>query len=1846
MDSTNNEPAHSANGRSFPYRPPTFDEALPFSPFTTIAPFSPDIIPFPSPGPPNTPTIFTTATDQQSAKKTVEQYNAETKNPSQVHRTLADLQYLLNPDELTQYQFKPLKQLATPPPDTSNLNAAAENSSSGNMHRLGSFAEMLLKRTDISFIQSGLPHARKESNSTQLSAKKQVLQQPVVHEQAIPKNEATNTHNTHIQYQSTPAQQTINVTPKPSPGTPGVGRTAVVIPAQLPSSQRSEYRQYDEVEVNNGFSKKRKREDTHADNEALAITSNQAQIADTAVRNLLNVVKVLSEAKDDAENSEHFESCIVGDSEFQILEQNTQNRLETALKNVVNSGRFTSFPVQQILTMQALCEGSITSVSQLSLTVWSGWTESDAEEWRSRLTAAENGLRSCRLVLRTMTAGRDEKQICSEELVQGIVSALKHVLDTCLVPIVEARPNSDGETFKLASDHSKQLATILQLCGAVLASLGTLIVTVGVSESALTPVEYLCTALIFVENGHSEKESALGIQRFENLRRKAMDVLAKIFACFVDQRHFIQNEIQMGLEKLPVSRQSARQYRVEQGKPIMLVSALMMRLVQASSSRSIKDSKALPETINRDTNGHERSEDSVSEFEEVQRIKGSRARSTVNLERVAGQLHQDATRIAFEFANYFVSRALKSTKSGDEPFRNLLDIFVEDFCNVLGSPEWPAAVLLLEMCTFIMAKIIDSKDHTVPEKNTALDILGLLGSGLVDFKNRVKHSIHGLDISQSDLSNRLVLLAEDAVKVGDDPTKGSVNQQDLLDFEGPYRVVLECLPAYLQVVGNLDDPHFQSVAGCHVTSWGFNLCKAIKAAEVTSDSPPSYKFIGKQIKNMIADPHWLSTEYEFEKVTSAQGRLGCEIITLQSDLYQRRRRMLNLLVNNLRNHSASLKARSLKSLTLILEKDAELLDEPIFHHIKQLTFDNNSSLVRENALALLSRCLAWDPSLEIGSLPFILPRVADSARTVKVRAIKLLKDMYMRNKTNEVKLRIVMSILPAIKDDDEQVAELTYHVFEDIWLAPFYDSVKSDAVTMKLEFRKQVSLLTLVEQHVRGMEDNEQTITMMEGFEYFFGRALSNKSKNMSSNLKTCTNFVAHLFEGVIDTEILPEKPPQSRVLRTLSVFAKVNAKLFTAEQVELLSPYVKNVANTDDLNVFKFTVTIFRYVFPYLPSLQRKFLDEIRDSLTTQIGKLQGSEVHEVAQCLWIISPLIHINIEGGTTTFVTRLATMVGSMVFNLQTWKSHEQQQQNISKIVKTLRLVGAFGKVCRFKPEFYQSFRKGLKSCPWDGKSIPALLVVTTSMFTRQHWQIAIRKQALESLGQICQNSPLQFMRSDVEQVFKLVFANDVEELKRVALLQFREFFASEERRSETGALIAVGEGAVHGAERLDTSLVASENDGAALHLAQKYLPNIILVALGKDRPLAIIATDIIVSISRQGLVHPKECGPALVALATSPIAEIYKKAAAEHSSLHQKHETMFEKEYMKAVSQAFEYQRDVVGDTHGANEELSGESKKSYLPKLHRLFEVLKKGSKKVTRKFLSNLCDRMDFELSTLNTAGDQPETLLFARFCLENLGLFDYNSAEEIFDVVRALEKIVKRTGNDVAHVVETEVLGYRLDKEERAPNPVNPTDSGIIILQSEASTSTPVTENTASNAVDETRLRHITIASMILSMMWETRSFLRKAWILPHGKGAAKEMSKSATRQNLVLGKELWDRISSVMTALDSPEAMKAQCKKFAEFLKVDEDHQLAEDEENPNADPDRLALGYETPDDGEKGGGVPGSGRGKKRKAGGALGSTPKKSKSGNGRRGRSTGSKNRGKKDARTSRTPDNDGGDWD
>jgi cohesin loading factor subunit SCC2 len=130
---------HNVNGGRIPFRAPTVDEALPYSPFTSVVPFSPgpystftckslrhlispcldkiaknspDIIPYPVAEPPTPPT--TLSSDQQSAaRKAVGILNDEIEGPTSTAQHLEDtfreLRDLLgNPNDMTHLSVQPI----------------------------------------------------------------------------------------------------------------------------------------------------------------------------------------------------------------------------------------------------------------------------------------------------------------------------------------------------------------------------------------------------------------------------------------------------------------------------------------------------------------------------------------------------------------------------------------------------------------------------------------------------------------------------------------------------------------------------------------------------------------------------------------------------------------------------------------------------------------------------------------------------------------------------------------------------------------------------------------------------------------------------------------------------------------------------------------------------------------------------------------------------------------------------------------------------------------------------------------------------------------------------------------------------------------------------------------------------------------------------------------------------------------------------------------------------------------------------------------------------------------------------------------------------------------------------------------------------------------------------------------------------------------------------------------------------------------------------------------------------------------------------------------------------------
>ena len=892
--------------------------------------------------------------------------------------------------------------------------------------------------------------------------------------------------------------------------------------------------------------------------------------------------------------------------------------------------------------------------------------------------------------------------------------------------------------------------------------------------------------------------------------------------------------------------------------------------------------------------------------------------------------------------------------------------------------------------------------------------------------------------------------------------------------------------------------------------------------------------------------------------------------------------ILKILLDSVTSEQITVRTRSLKSVTQMLEKDPSILDRA--RNVKILIVKcatDASSMVRDSALTLIGKCIVLRSALEGEFLGHILRLTDDPATGVRKRSMKLLKDIYLRNPDRNVKTTIGDCLLQRARDLDTGVSDLARQTFEDIWLSPYwtFPDLGDASAQEKVALRGQASLI------VATVRRGEKVASVLV---HLLKELLSNNARNSAGNFRVCKSLVATAFDMIIDNSEEPERLEQRHILQTMTTFAKANPKLFTPGQLEALQPYIANLASKEELDVFRSTVVIFRCVLPILSNVQVNILRDIQQALIQTISKLGKAELNEVAECLWTIN---------GTLQNPEKLSRLVISVLKNLRNLQNvtfgDQNKLEDLKRVKKYIIIAGYFGKHCDFEGQI-TTFKSLLPG--WAGRSVAALIVESIHPYTDTRQPLTLRVEAFDSIGLVCQSWPYQFTQEHISNAFQHVLRKGEPELQSKVLGSFREFFARIDRQAEEkGADVLPGADAP--AEgKLGGSMTANDGDGASALIAQRFLKDTLAIALASQDASALAATEVIASINRQGLVHPKESGPALVALETSTNPAIADVAFQEHRLLHQQHESMFEREYMRAIQEAFKYQKEIVKDTLGY-------TKQPYTSKLSGMFDIIRTSKGKYQKKFLSNFCSKIDFDISKMDLEGSPPNTLQYSRFLIENLAFFDYGRLDELMHTISCMEKIVADTGSGIAHSISTEVFHLTVESVSQDTNSQDPQVQG----PAEPSQPTPI---------DPSRLLQLTTGAIILSSLWETRTFLKRFYGLSSNqhkkegkaKAAAKDLSKAPSRVQGVSGDKIVTLIAEKINSLEMEETMIQQCQDFVDLMSIDNEVKVAAEGEEDLERP-------ETPSgDEERDAPMSGGSRAMKRKASESIAGTPMKKKRG--------------------------------
>jgi cohesin loading factor subunit SCC2 len=1552
-----------------------------------------------------------------------------------------------------------------------------------------------------------------------------------------------------------------------------------------------------------GSPKRRKLTDDFRETKPSVHIRAQKDVADAALIQCQDLLGEIFDAQDQLEPDTSLTSIPEGNACFYISEEDgdgkprlrieVHNKLQSLMRQLVDYRRFGDLSFDHLVRLQNICENSVESAQTIGLKVDGDFLEDDIERWRMRLDSALNGSAAAATLAWTMIGNPHEEQFASPDAVRWLPNVLVNAFENCLIPVIESRPEArDADVFKNATTVKDGLRSILSSTRKLLDLVANVCVTVKGAEEAINGTEFLAAKLIFVENAKNDKESVLGQQTFEKVRKTAMSVLAKLFAKFPKERAAILDEILSSMDKLPSTSRIARQYTVTGGK-IQLISALIMQLVQTTASEAPDDSaqrelKMPDESMLRGELSDEENDDSPMKNNHltVSNSSGYQTAAQRLLERVRAS-YDNGVRSAGQIVGYLIHKASTSTKTGDQPYRNLLDLFIEDLLEVMHLTEWPASELLLRIIATQMIDIARN-DQTALAKNMALQALGNMGSAI----STLRASIPSL--AASVLREASTPVSQHLLKLSDDQSQGGIRNEDLVASDGPLRLVYQAM-----IETNSVGLQTRSACGFSLAQWAKTACMSLRltGAEDVDTLDPETSALLEMLLGEMEEPD--SQMDDTKKPSVNECKLAHALANLNQGLGRRFPDIVKTLSGSLSSGQSQVRSRSLKSVVSILETDSSLLDrDPTLMDDIFRCVSDDSAMVRDSALALIAKIIVWKPALQEKGVKHILESSGDAKIGVQKKSLSHLKDIYLRDANLSLQAAIAENILRRTVDLEDTVAELAKKTLTELWVTSKLSLVAKQSDNARDKVAIDDVALILVQTIARSPAE----LTPLA--EDFFRLTLKN-NKAPQQVIDLYTSVVQSLFESIVtESGQLSENSNKEALLLTLNIFANANARIVAPDQLSALRPYLRNLVSEQDLQLFKPVVAIFRAVLPQLSSTHKSLLQEIHGDLMKTITKLQRrNELDEVLGSIWTIHPIVEST---------AKLVNMTKSVLRGIIETKAPSlsdlaaaspAQAKGLNQLLNRkrtfVRIAGSIGK--HFDLEYCSEQFSELPR--WSQTSLAGYMVTLVAPLCAETNHHSLRITALECLGAISLSWPSEFKQKIVQRVLQMVFKESSTQidntpasldLQGTALRAFLDMLANREAAKKASEESAEGKDQ-QDLKRLGGSVKAGDQDGAVAIIAQDYLPSILKTALARQDEKALLAVSVITSIDRQGLIHPKECMGTIVALEGSTDPAVAEMAGLHQQQMHQQHESMYEREYIKAVQDAFEFQRDIIGDS-------AGTTRTPFRAKLWRCFNIINTSSTKFVKKFLSQLISRANAELPKLDTDPVLPENMLLTRFIAHNLAFFEYTKLDELLHTIHHIELVFGKTGAEIAQAVDA-----ALNINSAAPMPQQPNEyfnGGAAVTGGLEPTPAPPPQ-----AFDPVMLKRLATAAAMMTTLWETRSYLKRQYGISQDVRHAmaqlkqsKESGKLPSRSQGVTGDRYYNATAVLVRSLESQESMLARCREFSALMAIDDEVKVAaEDDDEARA---RFSASVDMDEQAVK------PGRGRKRKGSASASGTPKK------------------------------------
>ncbi|XP_043839077.1 nipped-B-like protein isoform X2 [Dromiciops gliroides] len=1203
-------------------------------------------------------------------------------------------------------------------------------------------------------------------------------------------------------------------------------------------------------------------------------------------------------------------------------------------------------------------------------------TEEEERLWRDlimeRVTKSAD---ACLTAINIMTSPNMPKAVYIEDVIERVIQYTKFHLQNTLYPqydpVYRVDPHGGGVLTSKAkrakcSTHKQRVIVMLynKVCD-IVSSLAELLEIQLLTDTTILQISSMGITPFFVEN-------------VSELQLCAIKLVTAVFSRYEKHRQLILEEIFTSLARLPTSKRSLRNFRLNSsdmdGEPmyIQMVTALVLQLIQCVVH--------LP-SAEKDSNSEEESNKKVDQ------------------DVVITNSYETAMRTAQNFLSIFLKKC--GSKQGEEDYRPLFENFVQDLLSTVNKPEWPAAELLLSLLGRLLVHQFSNKSTEMALRVASLDYLGTVAA-------RLRKDAVTSKMDQGSIARILkqVTGGEDEIqqlqKALLDYLDENTETDPSLVFSRKFYIAQWFRDTTLETEKAMKSQKDED------SSEGTHHAKEVETTgQIMHRAEGRKKFLRSIIKTTPSQFSTLkmnSDTVDYEDACLIVRYLASMRPFAQSfDIY------LTQILRVLGENAIAVRTKAMKCLSEVVAVDPSILARLDMQRGVHGRLMDNSTSVREAAVELLGRFVLCRPQLAEQYYDMLIERILDTGISVRKRVIKILRDICIEQPTFPKITEMCVKMIRRV-NDEEGIKKLVNETFQKLWFTPTPHHDK-EAMTRKILNITDV---------VAACRD-----TGYDWFEQLLQNLLkSEEDASYKPVKKACTQLVDNLVEHILKYEESLADSDNKGVnsgrlvacITTLFLFSKIRPQLMVKHAMTM-QPYLTTKCSTqNDFMVICNVAKILELVVPLMEHPSETFLATIEEDLMKLIIKYGMTVVQHCVSCLGAVVNKVTQNYKFVWACF---------NRYYGALTKLKVQHQEDSNSTVITTnkpalLRSLFTVGALCRHF-DFDQEDFKGSSKVNIKDKVLELLMYFT------KHSDEEVQTKAIIGLGFAFIQHPSLMFEQEVKNLYNSILAdkNSSVNLKIQVLKNLQTYLQEEDTRMQQA-----DKDWKKVAKQEDLKEMGDVSSGMSSSIMQLYLKQVLEAFFHTQSSVRHFALNVIALTLNQGLIHPVQCVPYLIAMGTDPEPAMRNKADQQLVEIDKKYAGFIHMKAVAGMKMSYQVQQAINTSPNDAVRGFRQDESSSAL--CSHLYSMIR-GNRQHRRAFLIALLNLFD------DTAKTEVNMLLYIA---DNLACFPYQTQEEPLFIMHHIDITLSVSGSNLLQSFKESMVKDK--RKEKKPSPNRESASG----------------------------------------------------------------------------------------------------------------------------------------------------------------------------------------------------------